>query len=154
MAKETRYESTYIIPGSIEEDAMNTIISKVEDTITKNGGTLIETERWARRKLAYDIVNETNGFYVTEHFTAPGTVIAKLERVYQLDEQIIRWLTLVMPEENIKSRAAMKKRVEDVIARRTLEAANALIAEQEAAGLGVRASGSKMKEETVDEEAV
>jgi small subunit ribosomal protein S6 len=127
---ENRYESTFIIQGSLEDDAADTIVQKAEDTITKNGGTLIETERWGRRKLAYDIEKETSGHYVSLHFTAPGTVIAKLERVYQLDEQVMRWLTLLMPETSIKGRLQMKKRVEDVAIRR--EAQSALAAEEEA----------------------
>jgi len=132
MANDTRYESTFILKGSLEEEAQNSIVSKLEETITKNGGTLIETERWGRRKLAYDIEKENHGMYYSLHFRAPGAVIAKLERVYQLDENVVRWLTLVMPDENFKMRAAMKKRVEDVAARRALDAANAAQAEEAA----------------------
>ena len=127
---DNRYESTFIISGSLEDDAADAIVQKAEDTVTKNGGILLETERWGRRKLAYEIEKQTSGHYVSLHFTAPGAVIGKLERVYQLDEQVLRWLTLIMPETNIKGRQAMKKRVEDVAIRR--EAQSALQAEEEA----------------------
>jgi small subunit ribosomal protein S6 len=127
---DNRYESTFIISGTLEDDAADAIITKAEDAITKNGGTLIETERWGRRKLAYEIEKQTTGIYVSLHFTAPGAVIGKLERVYQLDEQVMRWLTLIMPEANLKGRQVMKKRVEDVAIRR--EAQSALQAEEEA----------------------
>jgi small subunit ribosomal protein S6 len=127
---DNRYESTFIINGSIEDDAADAIITKAEDAVTKNGGNLIETERWGRRKLAYEIEKQTTGIYVSLHFTAPGAVIGKLERVYQLDEQVFRWLTLIMPEANLKGRQVMKKRVEDVAIRR--EAQSALQAEEEA----------------------
>jgi small subunit ribosomal protein S6 len=147
MSQENRYESTFIIKGSLEEDAQNAIITKLEDTLTKNGGTLIETERWGRRKLAYDIGKEAHGVYVSLHFKSPGTTISKVERVYQLDESIIRWLTLIMPDENFTKRAAMKKRVQDVAARRALDAANALQAEEEAA---VRARQPKIIEPVDD----
>jgi small subunit ribosomal protein S6 len=132
MAQETRYESTFLINGNLQDDAAEDIIRKVEDVLTRNGATLIETERWGRRKLAYDIENMTSAFYISAHFTAPGAAIAKLERVYQLDENIVRWLTLVMPETSHRSRAAMKKRIEDVVARRAMEAQNAELAEREA----------------------
>jgi len=149
QAEETRYESTFIIKGSLEEDAQNAIISKVEDSITKNGGTLIETERWGRRKLAYTIEKEDHAIYVSLHFRAAGPVIAKLERVYQLDESVVRWLTLVMPDENFKFRAAMKKRVQDVTARRALDAANALQAEEAAAAGRIRAPKDEIAEEVI-----
>lgn len=117
----------------MEDEAVESIINRAEDTITKNGGTLIETERWGRRKLAYEIERHANGFYTSIHFSAPGSVIAKLERMYQLDENVLRWLTLQMPETSIQGRAAMKKRIEDVAARRAADAAAAELGEQNAA---------------------
>lgn len=130
---EKRYESTFIVDANLQDDAVESIITRVNDIITKNGGTIVEIERWGRRKLAYMIDKVTTGYYTSVHFTAPGGTNAKLDRHYQLDEQIIRWMTLVMPDSNIHARAAMKKRVEDVAARRALDAKNAEAAEAAAA---------------------
>ena len=121
---DSRYESTIIIKGSLQDPEIDPVITKVQDFITKNGGTVIEMEHWGRRKLAYEIVRETQGFYVSAHFTAPGAVIQKLERMYHLDDNIIRWLTLSHPEADVIARAAMKKRTEEVTPKR--EAAFAL----------------------------
>ncbi|HWF43641.1 MAG TPA: 30S ribosomal protein S6 [Candidatus Kapabacteria bacterium] len=115
---EKRYESTFIIKGSLQDPEIDAIVSKAQDFITKNGGTVIEMERWGRRKLAYDIARETQGFYVSAHFTAPGALVARLERMFDLDESIVRWLTLVMPDSAVNGRLAMKKRSEDVAAKR------------------------------------
>ena len=122
---ETRYESTFIIKGSLQDPDIDAVVSKTEDFITKNGGTVIEMERWGRRKLAYDIGHETQGFYISAHFTAPGAFIARLERMYDLEERVIRWLTLVTPESAVKGRIAMKKRSEEVAVRREAQAAQA-----------------------------
>ena len=113
-----RYESTFIIKGSLQDQDVDQIVHKAEDLITKNGGSIIEMERWGRRKLAYEIERETQGFYISAHFTAPSTTIAKLERQFQLDENVVRWLTLVMPDSAVKGRVAMKKRSEDMAAKR------------------------------------
>jgi small subunit ribosomal protein S6 len=115
---EKRYESTFIIKGSLQDPEIDAIISKAEDFITKNSGKVLEMERWGRRKLAYDIGHETQGFYVSAHFTAPGALVARLERMFDLDESIVRWLTLVMPDSAVNGRLAMKKRSEDVAAKR------------------------------------
>jgi small subunit ribosomal protein S6 len=117
MAADKRYESTFIVDGNIQDDAIETLTARVTDIITKNGGTIVEVEKWGRRKLAYMIEKVTTGFYTSIHFTAPAGTIAKLDRHYQLDEQIIQ------------GRNAMKKRVEDVAARRALDAKNAEAAE-------------------------
>lgn len=129
MAAEQRYESTFIVDGNLQEDAIEGIITRVSDIITKNGGSIIDVERWGRRQLAYGIEKVTTGFYTSMHFSAPGATIAKLDRHYQLDELILRWLTLNTPETQHKQRAAMRKRIEDVAARRALEAKNAEAAE-------------------------
>ena len=115
---ENRYESTFIVKGSLEDKDIDPIIAKAESFIQKNGGTVIEMERWGRRKLAYPIGRETQGAYVSAHFTAPGDLITKLERMYSLDENIIRFLTLVMPETAIKGRVAMKKREVELAGKR------------------------------------
>ena len=128
MAENKRYESTVIIKGTLADEAVEPVITKIEQFIAKNGGNVIEMEQWGRRKLAYEIGKETQGFYVSAHFTAPGAIVTKLERMYDLDDNIIRWLTLVTPESAIKGRIAMKKRAEEVNARR--EAAAAAAAEE------------------------
>ena len=115
---EKRYESTFIISSNLSEDQRDVIVKKFEDTVTKNGGKLLETEHWGIRRLAYMIKKNTSAHYISLHYTAPPTTNAKLERAYQLDEDILRWLTLEMPDENFKSRQAMKARAESVEARK------------------------------------
>ncbi len=116
---EKRYESTYILNTNLSDDAAKVISTKFEDMVTKNGGTVIETEIWGVRKLAYMIDKHTSGRYYSLHFTAPGTVIAKLERGYHLEDEVLRWMTLEMPANLNEQRAAMKKRVAEVDIRRT-----------------------------------
>jgi small subunit ribosomal protein S6 len=116
--KNNRYESTFIVKGSLEDKDIDPVITKVEEFIQKNGGTIIEMERWGRRKLAYIIGRETQGFYVSAHFTAPGAIVSRLERMFTLDENVIRFLTLAMPESAVKGRVAMKKRADEVASKR------------------------------------
>ncbi|HZK75427.1 MAG TPA: 30S ribosomal protein S6 [Candidatus Kapabacteria bacterium] len=118
MAKNNRYETTFIIKGSLEDKDIDPVISKTEDFIQKNGGSIIEMERWGRRKLAYTISRETQGVYVSAHFTAPGAIVARLERMFTLDENVIRFLTLAMPEAAVKGRVAMQKRSDEVASKR------------------------------------
>lgn len=118
MADNNRYESTFIVKGSLEDKDIDPVISKAEDFIQKNGGKVIEMERWGRRKLAYTIDSETQGFYVSAHYTAPGALVGRLERMFTLDENVVRFLTLVMPESAVKGRVAMKKRADEIASKR------------------------------------
>ena len=113
-----RYESTFLLSSNLQDEPVVAIVKKFEDTISKNGGKLLETERWGIRRLAYEIKKHTSAHYISLHYTAPPATNAKLERAYQLDEDILRWLTLEMPDENFKARDAMKTRAETVEARK------------------------------------
>jgi small subunit ribosomal protein S6 len=115
---EKRYESTFLLSSNLSDEPVAAIVKKFVETITKNGGKLIDTERWGIRRLAYEIRKHTSAHYISMHYTAPPTTNAKLERTYQLDEDILRWLTLEMPEENHQGRIAMKTRSETVEARK------------------------------------
>ena len=127
---EKRYESTFIVKGSLEDKDIDPIVAKTESFIGKNGGSVIEMERWGRRKLAYEIGRETQGYYVSAHFTAPGELISKLERMFSLDEGVIRFLSLAMPETAIKGRVAMKKREDQLASKRDAAQANQAAAVQ------------------------
>lgn len=100
------YETTVIINASLDDAQTDAVIGRVQDTITKNGGTVNAINKWGRKRLAYSINKKTNGFYVNIEFTAPGTLLALLERSYQLDEMILRYLTIVLNSKALKSRAA------------------------------------------------
>ncbi len=126
-----RYETTFLLPTTMTDEAINTLVKHFEDTVTKNGGTLMETERWGIRRLAYMIIKHTSAHYFSLHYTAPGETNGKLNRAFQLDEDVLRWMILEMPETNFAKRAKMKARVENVEARRV--AHNAKTAEEAAA---------------------
>lgn len=118
MSATKRYESTYVLNATLADDVVAATTKKFEDTVTKNGGSVIESEAWGIRRLAYPIRKQTNGRYISLHFTCEGSVIGKLERAYQLEEEMLRWLTLEMSDEDHQGRAAMKTRVDTLDARR------------------------------------
>ncbi|MFC1732867.1 30S ribosomal protein S6 [candidate division KSB1 bacterium] len=96
MTQYTRqYESIIIVNSSLREDTLNRIIARCEDIITKKGGKLIETERWGKRRLAYPIKKFQYGFYIIFHIEAPSDLIPELEREYRLNENILRFMSLV-----------------------------------------------------------
>jgi small subunit ribosomal protein S6 len=91
-----QYETTFIVNASLDDTQIDAVIGRVQDTIAKNGGTIQAVNKWGRKRLAYPISKKTNGFYANIEFLAPGTVLALLDRSYQLDEMILRYLTIVL----------------------------------------------------------
>lgn len=101
------YETTIILNASLDDAQIDTAIGRVQDTITKNGGAITSLNKWGRKRLAYSISKKTNGFYVNMDFTAPSTVIGLLERSYQLDEMVLRYLTIKLDKKALAAKAKM-----------------------------------------------
>lgn len=100
------YETTVILNASLDDAQIDVAIGRIQETITKNGGTIAALNKWGRKRLAYSINKKTNGFYVNIEFSAPSTLLALLERSYQLDEMVLRYLTIVLSSKAIAARKA------------------------------------------------
>ena len=100
------YETTFIINASLEDTQVDAVIGRVQDTISKNGGATKALNKWGRKRLAYPIRKKTNGFYVNIEFEAPSTLLSQLERSFQLDEMILRYLTIQLDSKALAARAA------------------------------------------------
>lgn len=100
------YETTLVVNASLDDPQVDAVINRVQDMITKNGGTVKSLNKWGRKRLAYSINKKTNGFYVNIEFDGPGPVPNALERMYQLDEMVLRHLTIVLDKRAIAARAA------------------------------------------------
>ena len=105
MEKENKiYETTFIVNAALDDAQIESVIEKVKDLIVKNGGEVRSLEKWGRKRLAYTIDKKNNGFYAYLEFKAPGDLIAKMERHYHLDDQIIRHLTIQLDKKALKAR--------------------------------------------------
>jgi small subunit ribosomal protein S6 len=100
------YETTFIVNASLDDHQIDGVIEKVKEVITKSTGEIRELVKWGRKRFAYTIKKKNNGFYVVIEFMAPGDTIAKLERHYFLDENILRYITLVLDKRALKARTA------------------------------------------------
>ncbi len=110
------YESYIIIDGNLDDGAIEDVISKYDAVFSKNEIDVIQTNKIGRRRMAYQIKKKQNGFYVCfEIMVSPG-VIAKLERAYQLDENVLRYLSIHVTqktkqekEEHFQNRAKIEE---------------------------------------------
>jgi small subunit ribosomal protein S6 len=100
------YESTVIINASLDDAQVEGVVTRITETMTKNGGTIVALNKWGRKRLAYPINKKTNGYYVNIEFTGPSQMIALLERSYQLDEMILRYLTIALDSKALAAKKA------------------------------------------------
>lgn len=102
------YESTFIINAALEDPDVEAVIRRVTDYIENHGGTFVEMNKWGRRRLAYPIKKKYNGYYVYMAFEAASEILPLVERFFNLEENVLRHLTLELSEklrEHRKERA-------------------------------------------------
>lgn len=114
------YETTFIVDSILEDDRLESIVNKYTTFFTKNEGEVLKTEKWGRRKLAYAIKKKPTGSYVSIEFTADPSVIAKLERAYHLDDDILRFLTVSFDKKTLEERNVYLIKKEQILKEREL----------------------------------
>jgi small subunit ribosomal protein S6 len=102
--KKKIYETTFIVNASLDDSQIDAIIEKVQEVITKNNGEIMELAKWGRKRFAYPIKKKNNGFYVVCEFTSAGDLVARLERHFILEENIIRFLIIGLDKKALQAR--------------------------------------------------
>jgi len=107
------YEALYIITPELDDDGIQTIASEVENLVTSNGGAIVRSEIWGRRKLAFEVKKFTEGNYVLLRFDADPAFSAKLEHYFRLSDQIIRYLIVHLDDHDLRMEAEQQRRREE-----------------------------------------
>ncbi len=88
----TKYEMLYILDTALTDEAKEAIITKFEDLVTKNGGSIEKTDRWGVKKLQYPINYKSEGYYVLMTFEAEKSIVVEIKRIAGITDGIIRRL--------------------------------------------------------------
>lgn len=124
------YESAVLINAALDDQQIDSILSRIKDFITNNGGQIRELDNWGRKRLAYPVEKSKIGYYAIYRFDAPGDIVAKLERIYSLDEQILRFVTLKLSSdalEQLEKNKTMLSTIKDEAAPEIVEAISTVI---------------------------
>ena len=84
------YEALYIVPASMSDEDVDANVEKYKKAIEEKGATVEKAERWQKRKLAYPIKGHVEGNYCIMQFSAPATVPAELNRLFRINDDVIR----------------------------------------------------------------
>ena len=85
-----KYELAVVVSAKIEDEDRAATIEKVKEYITRFGGTVTEVDEWGKRKLAYAIEDETEGYYMLVEFTSAPEFPAELDRIYKITDGVLR----------------------------------------------------------------
>ena len=103
------YEHTFIAKQDIPENQTKVIINKYEDIINKNSGKVLKTEQWGLKNFSYKIKNNKKGFYFHIKLEGIGKTIEELEKAENIDQMLIRFLTVKVKELDLKKEYFEKK---------------------------------------------
>ena len=103
------YEHTFITRQDLSESNAKKIVEKYEEIIKKNSGKIIKIEQWGLRNLSHLIKSNKKGFYFHLKFEGIGKTIDELEKLENIDETIIRYLTVKVKKHDLDNNFFEKK---------------------------------------------
>ena len=119
-----RYEIMFIVRPDVEEAELDKLIEGFKKNVTDGGGEILskpEEEKWGRRRLAYTVRKFNDGFYVLLIVGAQGSLITEIERRLRVSEQVIKFITVRIDEE--EKRLAKIKAIRDTKVKRSAQPA-------------------------------
>ncbi|QAY79505.1 30S ribosomal protein S6 [Sphingosinicella sp. BN140058] len=105
------YEHVFLARQDLAQSQVDALAETATSIIEGNGGRVVKTETWGLRSIAYRIAKNRKAHYVSLDFEAPATVVAELERQTQINEDVIRYMT-VRVDEHEQGPSAMMRRNE------------------------------------------
>jgi|SRR5882757_4937648 len=113
------YEIMFIVRPDVEEAELDKLIEGFSANVTSGGGEVKSVEKMGRRRLAYTVRKFNDGFYVLLNVAAAGSLIAEVERRLRVSEQVIKFITVRMDEE--EKRLAKVKAIRDTKVKRSAQ---------------------------------
>jgi small subunit ribosomal protein S6 len=110
------YENLFIVKPDATEEEIDALIEQMSKNVTTAGGTIDKVDKWGKRRLAYRVEKNREGFYVLLQFSAEPEIVKEFERRMRVQDSVIKFLT-VRIDENLK-RIEKRKKVREKRAHR------------------------------------
>jgi small subunit ribosomal protein S6 len=88
----------FILPAEAEEATVSTAVDRIAKTIAPTGGKVDSIDRWGRRRFAYEIARQHEGYYVVVRIEAEPSVQSELDHTLKLADEVIRHKILLLPD--------------------------------------------------------
>ena len=105
------YETIFIASPTLTDEQSDELDKQFEGIIAEQGGELLKTDKWGRKKLAYEVQKFSEGYYTLFEMNAGPDLIAELERRFRNHDSVIKYLSVRMDEAE-KAAGRAKQRIE------------------------------------------
>ena len=92
-----KYESVIIVNPNVDEEGIKALEKKFTDIIN-NDGKLEKIDNLGKRKLAYEVKKNNDGFYLVLTFEANADLIEELQRNYRITDEVIKFIVIKIEE--------------------------------------------------------
>ena len=84
-----------ILPAEADESVLGQAVDRITKVVSEGGGSVGEIDRWGRRRLAFEIAKQSEGYYAVVDFMAEPEAIRELERTLHLADEVLRFKVVV-----------------------------------------------------------
>jgi small subunit ribosomal protein S6 len=106
--KTRAYEMMIIVNGDEEDTMVDDVVSRVETWLTEGASRLATTDKWGKRKFAYEINHRTEGHYVVLEMVTEPRDMEPLERSLRLADEIVRHKLIRLPDHEAARRGLLE----------------------------------------------
>ncbi|MBC2668930.1 30S ribosomal protein S6 [Novosphingobium piscinae] len=117
------YEHVFLARQDLSQSQVDALAATATEIVETNGGKVTKTETWGLKSLAYKIKRNRKAHFVLLNIDAPGGVIAELERQTQINEDVIRYMSVRVDEHEAGPSVQMRKNDRERTRRREREEA-------------------------------
>jgi small subunit ribosomal protein S6 len=90
-----KYEVVLILPPEADDEVVQRVTSRISQVLEQGGGKVTSVNKWGKRRLAFEIKRQSEGFYVVTEFEAEPETVKELDRVLTLADEVVRFKVVV-----------------------------------------------------------
>ena len=96
------YQSVLILKPDIEDTRVDEALGKIGEFIKGNGGAILKTEKWGKKRLAYRVKKNRFGIYLNLYHTLEPSGVIDLEKKYKLYDLIIKFMVVSLTDDELE----------------------------------------------------
>jgi len=93
-----KYEIMTIAKGKLSEESARSLSNSIKDLILSNGGKVLNSNFWGKRKFAYEIKGQEEGWYDLIDFEGAGDSVSKIKQKLNIIDDLVRYLIILADE--------------------------------------------------------
>jgi small subunit ribosomal protein S6 len=122
----------FIARASLAEPEVESLTETVKGYLEKEGGVIEKVEPWGKKRLAYEIDKQREGYYVLVVFNSKGDIVKEVERRLKVTDGVIRHITVRVDEDLRRAESRKKRRADEEVKKKARQVARRTTSESAA----------------------